>query len=64
MVCGWALGSPHFGLTRLGSPAISADRVRRWLEAHADDLPAPLATVRVLALPSAAELPPSRPGRR
>ncbi|RDJ05060.1 hypothetical protein B5K06_26170 [Rhizobium grahamii] len=46
-----------FNLRRLGSSALSAWEICRWLVAHADSLACKLGTIRILMSPSEAELP-------
>lgn len=50
-----------YNLKRLASPALSAWELCRWLIEHCDDLAVPLATIRLLASPSARELPKMTP---
>lgn len=53
---GGVTGETPFGLQQLSSPAITAYKLYRWLVDNKDRLPLPLATVRLLISPSAAEL--------
>jgi len=49
--------TPHsYGLRKLSSTALAAYKVYRWLAAHKDSFPVPLATVRLLLTPSPAEI--------
>ena len=45
-----------FGMEKLSSPALSAYRVFEWLSSRATSHPVPLASCRMLLLPSAAEI--------
>ena len=45
-----------FGLQQLGSATLTGYKVSQWLQAHKDDFPVPLATIRLLLSPSAGEI--------
>ncbi len=50
-------GTPEsMGLRQLSSTALSAYKIYRWLEAHQENLPRPLATCRLLLSPTPAEV--------
>ncbi|HET6478699.1 MAG TPA: hypothetical protein VFG35_01480 [Actinoplanes sp.] len=51
-----SVGAGPFGLSQLGSTAIGAYRFAVWLRDHYRNPDAPLATIRLLLSPSAAEI--------
>src|SRR4051794_1449431 len=53
---GGAPAEKTYGLKQLSSTALTAYRVYQWILQRKDQLPVPLATVRLLLSPSQAEL--------